>query len=37
MKQRFWAAASLAFFISAAPAMAQLGPKDVVSGPATEL
>jgi cytochrome oxidase Cu insertion factor (SCO1/SenC/PrrC family) len=37
MKQRFWAAASLALFISAAPAMAQLGPKDAVSGPATEL
>jgi cytochrome oxidase Cu insertion factor (SCO1/SenC/PrrC family) len=37
MKLRFWAAASLAFFISAAPAVAQLGPKDAANGPATEL
>ena len=37
MKQRFWAAAGLAFFITAAPAMAQLGPKDAFNGPATEL
>jgi cytochrome oxidase Cu insertion factor (SCO1/SenC/PrrC family) len=37
MKLRFWAAVGLALFISAASAVAQLGPKDAANGPATEL
>jgi len=37
MNLRYWAAVSLALFISAAPALAQLGPKDGVSGGPTEL
>jgi cytochrome oxidase Cu insertion factor (SCO1/SenC/PrrC family) len=37
MKLRFWAAAGLALFISATPSAAQLGPKDTINGPATEL
>lgn len=37
MKSRYWAAVGLTLFISAAPVLAQLGPKERVNGPATEL
>ena len=37
MKLHYWAALSLAIFLAASPVRAQLGPKDSVTGGATDL